>query len=83
MASISYTFSHACAGGGHVELDISLNGGAARHVVYTIDDIRTPLSALTVEERENLALLILKVRLAGLTRAQARAVVEAGVTVTI
>lgn len=83
MATVSYTFSHACAGGGHVELDISLNGGAARRTTYTTDEIRTPLSALTIEERENLALLILKVRLAGLTRAQARAAVEAGVTVTI
>lgn len=83
MATLSYTFSHACAGGGHIDLDISFNGGPARRTAFTIDELRTPLSALTPEERANLALNILKLRLAGLTRAQARSVVEAGVTVTI
>lgn len=83
MATIEYVFSHACEGGGHIALDISLNGGPARRVVYTTDEVRAPLSALSTEDRENLALNILKVKLAGLTRAQARAVVEAGVTVTI
>lgn len=83
MATVAYTFSNACASGGHIALNISINGGAARRVEYTTDEVRSPLSALTAEERENLFLLILKMRLAGLTRAQARAVVEAGFTVTI
>ncbi len=84
MATLTYTFVERCAGGGHTTLDISLNGGAARRVVYTTDEIREPLSSLTTEQREHLALLILKVHFAGMTRAQIASTFNAGpVTVTI
>lgn len=84
MATISYTFVSRCAGGGHTALDISLNGGAANRVVYTTDEIRDPLSNLTQDQRETLALLILKVHMAGKTRAQMVTEFGAGpVTVTI
>lgn len=84
MATITYTFVDRCAGGGHTRLDVSLNGGNTRRVVYTTDEIRAALSELTNEERETLALLILKVHMAGKTRAQIVSEFQAGpVTVTV
>lgn len=84
MATISYTFVDRCQGGGHTRLDISLNDGPARRVVYATDEIREPLSNLTEDQRETLALYILKVHMAGRTRAQIISEFNAGpVTVTI
>lgn len=84
MATISYTFVDRCAGGGHTRLDVSLNGGAARRAVYTTDEIRAALSEMTNEEREAAALLILKLHMAGKTRAQIISEFQSGpVTVTI
>jgi hypothetical protein len=83
VATVAYSWGGVCAGGGHVTLNVSLNGGQARQVVYTTDDVRAPLGALTQEERETLALLILKLHFAGMTRAAMRAELEAGVTVTV
>lgn len=84
MATVAYTFVSRCAGGGHTVLDVSYNGGAANRVVYTTDEISAPLSALTQDQRETLALLILKVHMAGKTRAQMVSEFQAGpVTVTI
>ena len=84
MATLAFTFVSRCAGGGHTAFDVSLNGGAARRVVYTTDEIRSPLSQLTGEEREQFALLVLKVHGAGKTRAQIVTEFQAGpVTVTI
>lgn len=84
MATISYTFVDRCAGGGHTRLDVSVNGGAAKRVVYTTDEIRAALSELTEDQRETLMLLILKVHMAGKTRAQIVSEFQAGpVTVTV
>lgn len=85
MATINYANARPCGGGGHVTVAVSFNGGAARDVVYTTDEIRQPLSALTTEEREQFVLLVAKVHFAGMTRAQIGAAVNApgGVTVTI
>lgn len=83
MATITYTFVDRCAGGGHTRMDVSLNGGAARRVVYTTDEIRAPLSDLTTEERERIALDILKLHMAGKTRAQIVTELASPVTVTI
>lgn len=83
MATISYTFVDRCSGGGHVRLDVSFNGGAAQRIVYTTDEIRSSLASLTQDEREALALLILKVHMAGKTRAQIVTEFGSPVTVTI
>lgn len=84
MATLSYDFVSRCAGGGHVVLDVSLNGANTRRAVYTTDEVRAPLSDLTADERETLALLILKVHLAGKTRAQIVTEFQAGpVTVVV
>lgn len=84
MPTVSYSNPTRCAGGGHTAVDVTLNGGATKRVVYTTDEVRAPLSGLTAEERETLALLILKVHLAGKTRAQIVTEFQAGpVVVTI
>jgi len=84
MPTITYSNPARCAGGGHSSFDVALNGAAAKRVVYTTDDVRAPLSELTADERENLALLVLKVHFAGKSRAQIVAEFQAGpVTVTI
>jgi len=84
VATISYTFVDRCSGGGHTRLDVSVNGGAAQRIVYDTDDIRAPLGNLTQDQQDTLKLLILKVHLAGKTRAQIVSEFQAGpVTVTI
>lgn len=83
MATVTYTFVSRCNGGGHTVFDISFNGGADQRITYTTDDLRAPLSALTQDERETLALLILKVHMAGKTRAQIVTELQNPVTVTI
>lgn len=84
MASLTYTFVDRCEGGGHTRLDVSFNGGAAQRLVYTTDEIREPLGSLTQDQRETLALLILKVHMAGKTRQQIVTEFNQGpVTVTI
>jgi hypothetical protein len=85
MPTLNYAFVNACAGGGHVRLDVTLNGGATRRIVYTTDEIRAPLSNLSTDERESLALLILKVHFAGMTRGQMSTALQApgGVDVVI
>jgi hypothetical protein len=83
MATVSYTFVSRCSGGGHTTLGVSFNGGATQNVVYTTDEINQPLSGLTQDQRETLALLILKVHMAGKTRAQMVSEFQSPVTVTI
>ena len=70
MATLTYTFVNRCEGGGHFVIDVSYNGGAAHRVVYTTDEVRAPLSELTQDEREQLALLVMKVHQAGKNRQQ-------------
>jgi hypothetical protein len=84
VATVVYTFVDRCAGGGHTRLDVSINGGPAQRIVYTTDEIREPLSNLTADQQNTLKLLILKVHMAGKTRAQIVSEFQAGpVTVTI
>lgn len=83
MATLTYTFVDRCAGGGHTRLDVSFNGGAAQRIVYTTDETRASLASLTQDEREALALLVLKVHMAGKTRAQIVTEFGSPVTVTI
>lgn len=83
MATISYTFIDRCAGGGHTRIDVSFNAGAEQRIVYTTDELREPLSNLTQDQRETLALLILKVHMAGKTRAQIVTEFAGPVTITI
>lgn len=83
MATVTYTFVTRCTGGGHTQLDVSFNGAAANRVTYETDDLRAPLSDLTAEDRAKLSLAILKIHMAGKTRAQIVTEFGSPVTVTI
>jgi ABC-type transporter Mla maintaining outer membrane lipid asymmetry ATPase subunit MlaF len=83
MATLGYQFVSNCAGGGHTTIAVSFNGGASQNIVYSTENVRAPLSELTQEEREAAALVILKLHCAGMTRAQMKAALQAGVTVTL
>lgn len=84
MPTITYSNPVRCQGGGHVTVDVTVNGGASRRVAYTVDEIRAPLAELSHEDRETLALLILKLHFAGRTRGQMVTEFQSGpVTVTI
>ena len=71
MATVSYTRRSVCAGGCHVTMDVSFNGGSARSIVFDLDEIRQPLNTFTQEQVETALLLVLKAHVAGMTRAQA------------
>lgn len=83
MATISYTFVSRCPGGCHVTLDVSFNGGQARRITYDIDTLRVSLSELTIDEREALALLNLRIHIAGKTRPQIATEFGSPVVITI
>ncbi len=63
-------------------MDVTV-GGETHRVVYTTDEIREPLGNLTADQKETLALLILKAHMAGKTRAQIVTEFGSPVTVTI
>ena len=71
MATVSYTRRSVCAGGCHVTMHVSFNGGSARSIVFDLDEIRQPLNTFTQEQVETALLLVLKAHVAGMTRAQA------------
>jgi hypothetical protein len=82
-ASLTYTFKRRCAGGGHFAVDVAFNGTLLGEYVYSTDEARAALSELTQNEREAAALLILKLRLQGLTRNQIVTLFNNPVTVSI
>lgn len=84
MPTVTYSNPSICAGGDHLSVDVALNGSAILSPRYDVDRVRTPLAELTDNERDTLALLILKLHFAGKTRAQIKTEFQAGpVTVTI
>lgn len=84
MATITYTFNHRCGGGGHTALDVSFNAGPSQQFIFMTDDVRAPLSELSDDDIERSLKLILRIHLAGKTRAQIATEFQAGpVTVTI
>lgn len=83
MATLTYTFISICAGGDHLALDVSLNAGASKRLVTTVDDVRAPLSELSADEQIEFVTKTLRVHLAGKTRAQIVTEFQSPVTVTI
>lgn len=78
MPSVSYTFVERCEGGCHVTLDISLDGGQAKRVVYDIDEIRAAFGRKTAEEKEQIALMLLALKFHGRTRNQIQTAFQNG-----
>lgn len=84
MATIEIALVSICAGGGHVQVTASLNGGAARPIAVDADQIRAPLNTLTAEQQQSLLTGILQIHMMGKTRAQMRTEMESGpVVITI
>lgn len=83
MATITYTFVSRCAGGDHVTFDVAVNGGPTQRITYDIDDLRKPLSEIPDEIVDVLKQLVLRVHVAGKTRAQLVTEFGSPVTVTI
>jgi hypothetical protein len=83
VPTVTYSNPVRCQGGGHVAVDVVVNGWSKR-IVYTTDEIRAPLSEMPLEDREAAALAIIKLHFSGKTRAQMVTEFNAGpVTVTI
>lgn len=80
MATVAISFASACAGGGHLGLGVQVNAGAVQVVPYTVDEI---LTAEPSDLIHDFVLGVLRLHCAGMTRAQARAAIQAGFTVTI
>lgn len=83
MATVEYTFVRRCAGGCHATFDISINGGAARQRTFDTDVLRASLASMTDEEVEAALTTVLRVHIAGKTRAQIVSEFQNPVTVTI
>lgn len=75
---ISLTLENVCANGGHATIGISVDGGTKKLVTYDVDDIRGP-----IEDRDQLIAHIVRLSTTGLTRAQARTKLQAGITITL
>lgn len=83
MATITYNRRAVCAGGCHVTMDVTFNGGGTRSIVFDLDNIRRPLSSFTEEEISTALLLVAKAHIAGMTRAQAAVAFPANADVVI
>ena len=80
MATLTVSNVTLCAGGGHVHADVRLNQGQARSVAWDADDLRASPSAQDVLDAVK---VVVKAHLMGMTRAQARAALEAGITISV
>lgn len=80
MATVQVSLNQICAGGGHVHFNFAVNGGSPRSLILDTDDILAPIAE---DDIKSAALVILKLRMRGKTRQQARSDLEAGFTVTI
>ena len=78
MASITITLTDTCAAGGHLTFGIS--GDRTGTVRMTLDDLSVPI---TSQDAEAFCRVVTKMAKAGRTNAQARTLLQAGVTVTI
>lgn len=80
MATVSVSLNGACGGGGHLSLNVAVNGGVSQPIAYTADEI---LQAQPSDLVHDFVLAVLRLHCAGMTRPQARAAIQAGFTVTI
>ena len=78
MATAIITMTAACAGGNHLTVTVRINGGAIRTFGYSVDDMREPITTEAIQDTE---LLMARFHCAGMTRAQAKTALQAGITV--
>lgn len=80
MTTVAFMLDRACEGAGHVHMDVTVNSGEVQHLTFMVDELRSPL---TLGEGATIVLTLMKLHLLGMTRAQARASLQAGFVVTI
>jgi hypothetical protein len=80
-STIAFNLVDVCPGGGHFTVGVSRDGGPVRNFIYTADDLISNLGQ--IDEPSDVALAMLKLHFVGMTRAQARAALQAGITITI
>ena len=80
MQTLTITLQGACAGGGHLDLGVSLNAGQVRTIHLTADEIK---HALDDGGRDQLVAGLLRLYAVGKTRAQIRDGLQAGLEVAI
>jgi hypothetical protein len=80
MAVIIFGLDHICGGGEHVSITANKDGGGSKTFHYTSNDMLDPL---TDEQFHEAALVVLRLRMQGKTKLQARNDLQAGFTVTI
>lgn len=78
--SMTFTLVETCASGGHAFVSRVVDGGGSAKMTFNTDELRSPLSP---DEKEQFSLLAIRASLAGLTRAQARNKLAAGITVVV
>lgn len=78
--SVTISLDSICGGGTHANLSISVDGQQARVRDFNTDDLR---GALTNDEKETLVSLLVRAKISGMTRAQARNTLQSGFTVTL
>lgn len=79
--SVTFSLDRLCVGGGHADVRSVIDSEFTR-VFHDMDTaaLRTPMSR---DDKEKLAELLIRAKLAGLTPVQARNVMQSGFTVTI
>lgn len=83
MATLQFQYVGECLSGGHINFTVRLNAGALQPFNITMDEYLAPLSQLTQVERDLVASVLLKLRMTGKTRAQAKADLQAGFVITV
>lgn len=80
MASIAITFQSVCAGGCHLFVGASIDGGATQNLRLDRNDL---LTQLTAAEAPDILTNLLRIHMRGKTPAQAKADLQAGITMTV
>lgn len=80
MASVAVTFGAICPANNHLRLSASLDGSPARQFALLADDL---LEAWTPESAEAAVISLLKLHFKGRTRAQIRAEIINGLSLTV
>lgn len=78
MATATITLQSICAGGGHVTLGVQVNGGQVRQFHFDSDEIREQIG---VERLRDALLVLVRLHCMGMTRAQVRNELQAGIDV--
>lgn len=78
--TVTITLVGYCSSQGHVTVDVTPQGATTRRLTYEVSELREPLGW---DEAKRIMLDILRMRFRGMTINQARADLQAGITVTI